>query len=128
MDILFKSAAILLTTSLLALLLRRTSPEIALLLSLSSIMATLLAACSLAQGFRDFLESVRMAFNGLELVVTPVFKCLAVSIVTRMASDLCKDASQGAASSVLEFLGTVCALGLSLPLLTSILKTIGGLL
>ena len=128
MDILYKSAAILLLTSLLTLLLRKTSPELALLLSLAAVLITLLAACSFAREFRDFLESVRMVFDGLELIVNPVLKCLAVSIVTRMVSDLCKDASQSAASSVLELIGTMCALGLSLPLLTSIIKTIGGLL
>ena len=128
MEVLFKSAAILLLASLLALLLRKTSPEIALLLSLSAVVTTLIAACSMMKSFRDFLETVRMTFDGLELILNPVLKCLAVSLVTRMASDLCKDASQSAASSALEFVGKLCALGLSLPLLTSIIKTIGGLL
>ncbi len=128
MEILLKSSAVLVSASLLAILLRKTSPETALLLSLTAITVTLTAACRLAQGFVDYLDTVRHAFDGLELIMSSVLKCLAISIITRIASDLCKDASQSAAASALEFIGTVCALGLSMPLLTSIIKTIGGLL
>ena len=60
-------------------------------------------------------------------MIAPIMKCLAIAIVTRIASELCKDSAQNAAAAAVELAGTVCAVSTVMPLLMSVLKMIGGL-
>lgn len=128
MELLIRCSAVLILTALVGLLIRRTSPEITLLLSIASVTTVLLAAFSLVGEFRTFTDTVQNMMKGLEPMTAPILKCVGVAVTTRMASDLCRDASQSAASSALELLGTICALGVAMPLILSVVKTIGGLL
>lgn len=52
---------------------------------------------------------------------------MAVAIVTKLASELCREASQSAAASAVELAGTLCAFSVALPLIMSMLKMIGGM-
>ena len=128
MELLFKAAATVLLTSLIALLIRKSNPELALLINIAAVVFVFFAACDYAFGLRELSDTVHTMMRGKESFTSPVIKCVAVSLVTRITSDLCKDASQTATASALELLGTVCALGIAMPLILSVLKTIGGLL
>ena len=98
------------------------------LLSIAAITAVLLAALRYAEAFRELTATVRTLLDGSESYLLPVLKCLAAAIVTRIASDLCRDASQTALASAVELTGAVCAVGISLPMILAVLKRIGGLL
>ena len=76
------------------------------------------AAC---QGLRDKGGTMLVKICGLTRQAD-------VDAALRLGANFCKDASQGAAAATIELLGTVCALGIAMPLLLSVLKTIGGLL
>ncbi len=54
-------------------------------------------------------------------------KCLDIAAVSRLSAELCRAASQGAASAVVDLMGTVCALSVAMPLILSVVNTIGGL-
>ena len=128
MDLLLKASALLLVASLIGLLLRKNSPEMGLVLSLSAVTIVFFLTASVGEAFKEFAETVgKLTENGAALVY-PVLKCLGIAILTRVTAELCRDASQAAASSAVELMGTVCALCVALPLILSIVKTIGGLL
>ena len=128
MDLLLKASALLLVASLIGLLLRRNNPELGLVLSLTAVTLVFLLAASLGAAFKEFTETVgKLTENGAALTY-PVLKCLGIAILTRITAELCRDASNAAASSAVELMGTVCALCVALPLILSIVKTIGGLL
>ena len=55
-------------------------------------------------------------------------KTVGIAIVTKIGSDLCRDAGESALAAALEFAGTVCALLTALPLLRAVLELIGELL
>ena len=128
MDLLIKSSAILLLGSLVSLLIRKSNPELALLLNLASVTLVFILAFSVAEEIKSTMESVNRMTDNAAVMTYPVLKCLAVAAITRLCSELCRDASQGAASSAIELMGTICALSVSLPLIMSVVKTIGGLL
>ena len=128
MDLLFKAAGAVLLTNLIALLIRKFNPELALLINMAAVAFVFFAACDYAFGLRELADTIHTMMQGKESFTSPVIKCVALSLVTRMTSDLCKDAAQSATASALELLGTVCALGIAMPLILSVLKTIGGLL
>ena len=128
MELLLRGAAVALTAALLTLVLNKNSPELASLLSLAAIAVLLIAALRYAEGFGELTRTVRGLMDGSESVLLPVLKCLGAAIVTRIAADLCRDASQTALASAVELTGSFCAFGISLPLILNVLKQMGGLL
>lgn len=128
MDVLFRVSAALLLAALAGLLLRKNAPELALLLSMAAVASALLAACAYLAPLRELIETAQTLLGDTDWLLRPLYKCLAVALLTRFAGDLCRDAQQSAAASALEFSGTVCALSLAAPLLLSVVKSLGGLL
>ena len=125
MTILMKAAAIGLTGALVALLLKKTAPEMALALSLAvCIMGAGLAAELIAQ-LKQIIDLARSQTGLSPAIVEPVLKCVGVGVVTRLAADLCKDAGQGAIASAVELTGAACAMATALPLIRSLLQMIG---
>lgn len=127
MNVILKASALFLTGSLIGILLRKNNPEFALLLSLATITTVFIGCTSIAGELKAFVETVQKMSQDSALTY-PVWKCLAIAVITRISSELCRDASQGAASSAMEFTGTICALCVAMPLILSVAKTIGGLL
>ena len=62
------------------------------------------------------------------LLLTPVIKCVGISLVTELGAQICKDASQGAAAAFVELCGTLCALYVALPLISSLVAVVEGLI
>ena len=123
-----RAAGAALTASVLALLIRRRDPEIALLLGALAAAGILFAAAA-PMGDLLQMKELTLQYTGLdERLLMPVLKCLGISIVTRFAGELCKDASQGAAAMAVELMGSACALVTVLPLLIGLIRTIGGMM
>lgn len=128
MELVIRAAALALCAAFAALLLRRAAPELTLPLSAVAAAVILAAAVGFLRGVGDLSDTVRKSFGVGETYTLPVLKCLGISLVTKLTSELCRDASQSAAAAAVELAGTACALGVVLPLLSALLQTIGGLL
>lgn len=128
MELIVKTAALALTAALIGIVLRRTNPELSLLLSICTVVLIMGAALGFAKSFTELAQTVQRIFGVSETLIKPVLKCVAVAIITKMTSDLCKDSSQAAAASAVELAGTVCALCIIMPLLMSMLTAIGGMI
>lgn len=128
MELVLKAAALALTAALIGIVLRRTNPEMTLLLSICTVVLIMGAALGFVQSFTELARTVQRIFGVSETLIKPVIKCVAVAIITKMTSDLCKDSSQAAAASAVELAGTVCALCIIMPLLMSMLTAIGGMI
>ena len=123
-----KAAALALTAALIGIVLRRTNPELSLLLNICTVVLIMGAALGFTKSFTELAQTVQRIFGVSETLTKPVLKCVAVAIITKMTSDLCKDSSQAAAASAVELAGTVCALCIIMPLLMSMLTAIGGMI
>lgn len=128
MELIVKAAALALTAALIGIVLRRTNPELSLLLSICTVVLIMGEALGFAKSFTELAQTVQRIFGVSETLIKPVLKCVAVAIITKMTSDLCKDSSQAAAASAVELAGTVCALCIIMPLLMSMLTAIGGMI
>ena len=128
MNLLYRATAVLLLSSLLGILLKKNAPELSLLLSLAAVLFVFLSAMSAAEQFREFVRTIQSYLSGMDMLMLPVFKCLGIAVISRVGAELCRDANQAAAASSLELMGTVCALGVAMPLILSLVKTLGGLL
>ncbi len=128
MELIWKAAAAALLASAVGLLLRRHNPEAALLLGALTAICVLSAALGLLNGLRDLRSLISsLVGKNSETLILPVFKCMAVTLVTRFAVELCRDAAQNSVAAALEVSGSACCLALAMPLLISVLKTLGGL-
>ena len=97
METVLQIAAVCLVGAVLAAVLRQRSPEAALLLAAA--LAWLLA--------ENTLQACPIA---------PLVKTLGIALVSRLGTEICRDAGQGAMAAVLETAGAFGAVLVSLPL------------
>ena len=87
MTLLLKAAAVSMAGAVMALLLRRSAPELGLGVSVAvSLMAAGLAA-ELLSGLTELLSLVRDETGLSPAVTAPVLKCVGIGVVTRLSAE-----------------------------------------
>ena len=120
-----QAAALCVIAALLGLVLRRSNPEITLLLALAAAAAVLLALAEPLTELLRFLERLaEQSGVSRTLLLTPLYKTVGIALVVKVGGGLCRDAGESALAAALEFAGTVCALLTALPLLRAVLELI----
>ena len=127
MELLIRTAVRGLAGAVVALLLRKNAPELALALSLAVCLMGAGMAMELFGQLKQIVQLAREQTGLSPAVVGPVLKCVGIGAVTRLAADLCKDAGQGAVASAVEMCGAACAMTAALPLIRALLQMIGDL-
>lgn len=115
------------TGSLFVLLIKRTNPEISVLLSLAVSALIIYLAVRVFSEVKEVLDLAGSTVTFSGAYVAPVFKCVGIGIVSRLGSDICRDAGQSAAASSVEICGAMCAIFAALPLIKAFLRLIGEL-
>ena len=107
--------------ALTGLLLRKSNPEIALLLALAAAVTVLMQLAAPVRELFDFLKRLTGYSGVSDMLFLPLYKTIGIALIVRIGGNLCKDAGQNALASVLEFAGAICALVTALPLLSAVL-------
>ena len=128
MELIFKVSAAAVAGSALGLVIKKINPELSLLLSVSISVLIFSLALSFFDSFKELTSVLRNLCKGSEIFIKPVLKCLAVAIVSKMSGDICRDSSQTAIASAIDFAGGLCALSIAMPLILSLVNMIGGFL
>ena len=128
MELLVKIAAVCVPAALIAGVLRKDSPAMALLIALAAGCVILFSALGAFEEIGNFLRECAELTSASQTVLGVLLRVLGIAVVTRMASDICKDAGLGAASSAAELAGTAAALYAGLPVMRGVLDMIKGLL
>lgn len=101
-------------------LLRKKTPEQALLLTIAVLAAALAFLLGQAVPLVERLRSL-FAQAGIEAAyVSVLLRTVAAALVTRLCADLCRDGGSQAMASVVETAGAVAALLIALPLLEAV--------
>lgn len=124
----FRIAALGVTAALCALLLKKQTPELALALALAAGCAILSFAMGWVEQLTDFLDELGDAAGLSPAVLAPVLKVVGIALVSRWASELCRDAGEGSLAVFVETAASALALLVCVPLLKSVLATVTGLL
>lgn len=108
-------------------LLKGKSPALALLVSLAAVLVLLgLLLPYLQTVYRQFFGL--LSDGGLDnSILLPVVKVLAITQITHIAAELCRDAGERGLAAKLELCGTTASLLCILPLAEQALKLIGAL-
>ena len=127
-EALWKAVALCLIGALLAAFLKKTSPDVALVLALC-VCVTVLAVVIRGVGeVWSFLTEV-LERGGLTMdLFTPLLKIVGIALITRTAGELCRDAGQSALSGMVETAGGFAAILVSLPLFRAAWTLLEGLL
>ena len=118
MEQVFQVTGLCVVGALLALVLKKGSPELALLLALAAVAAVLLFLMGALGELMEFLREIGAASGLSEDLFIPLYKTVGIALVVKAGGSLCRDAGESALASAVE---TVCALLVSLPLLRAVL-------
>jgi len=124
MDLLIKGTVICVVATMLVSVLKRNTPELALLLILAVVGAVMAGTFSLYGELVLFWHEM-IGQTGLDSALfSPLIKIMAISLVTRIGSDICQDSGQKTLSFLMELTGTLCSLGAATPLLKKVVSVL----
>ena len=127
MAILIKVAAIAVAGVVIGLVIKKNSPDMALMLTISLALIALYLAFDTIKAVTEFVTSLAGAAQISPAILTVVFKAVGISIVTKLSSDVCRDAGQSSVASGIELTGSFAALYIALPLFKTVMDMIGSL-
>lgn len=130
MELIAKVTVSCIVVALTALLLERDTPELGLLLTLGAIAVVMGFALSYYREIQEMVETL-LGQAGLDgALFLPILKIIAISMVTKLGGDVCRDSGQKALGAVIDLAGTFCSLLAAEPLLRtalSMLTQMGGI-
>ena len=126
--VVLKAAVIGAACTVAAIVVKRGSGELAILLSLTVCCAILSLTLGMASEAVEAMTSAAEAANLSPAIVAPVLKCIGIGVITRLSSDVCRDGGQSAVASAVETAGAVGAVCCAIPLARMLLKMLEGLL
>jgi len=128
MDMLIRVMAIAVVGSVIGLVLKKNSPEMSMLLTISVAIFALYLAFEVIGSVVGFIRSLSETAGISPAVLGIVLKTIGIAIVTKLTSDICRDAGQSGVAAGVDFAGTITAIYISLPLLESVMSMINSLI
>ena len=120
MEVMVQIAAVGITAAVLGAVLRKNTPELALLLGLCAGLWMLSAVAGGLGAVVALMEELAGLSGLSEELLEPVGKTVALSILTRLAAEVCRCAGEGGVAAFVETAGTVLALVVALPLVRAV--------
>ena len=128
MELLIKCVSVTAFSVIVILLLRKRNPELAFAVSAVTVPVLLLAFGAVIQELLASVKEIQQMYQSSAVHARPILKCLGIAFISKFGADLCRDASQSALASAVETAGTLCAAALVMPMILSLMTTIGGML
>ena len=120
MEVIIKVTAVCLVGAVLAILLKKSNPELALLLALAACVTVLHLMAKGLEDVHAFLEEMA-AWGGLSAdLFTPLWKTVGIALLTRIGTELCKDADENAMATLVEMSGAFGAVLVAIPLFEAV--------
>lgn len=116
------------TAAAAAVLLRRLGGEFGLIVSLAASVVILLAVITSISPLIELIKELADEAGTQTEHIAVLLKALAVCIITRLASEVCRDSGEGAIASKVEFAGRTAVLLVAVPLFREILEIVKGLI
>lgn len=124
MEQVLQITAVCVLAALLAVVVKRGAPEVALLLGLGTVIVALLALSGSLQDLMNFFTRLNERTGVSGEIFLPLYKTVGIALVVKIGSGLCKDAGAAALASAVEIAGAICALLVAIPLLDRVLSVL----
>ena len=112
------------TAAMIAVVVRRGTPEFALLLAIACVCAVMLFLAEPIRSLMGFLEELSDGSGISQQLFLPLYKTIGIALVVKLGGDLCRDVGETALASAIDLAGSLCALFVALPLLQTVLTLI----
>ena len=122
MELVSQVTALCVVGALMALVVKKSNPETALLLTLTAAVVVLLALIDAMGELVDFFKELEDKSGLSRDLFVPLYKTIGIALIVRVGGSLCRDAGESALASVVESAGSICALLVALPLLRAVLS------
>ena len=122
-----KISALAVAAVLCSAVVRRGTPEIALVISLVAGAAVVWLSMDALEQVIYLMERMANLAQVDSQVLRPVIKTVVISILTRVSGEICKSGGESGLAAFVETAGTLLALGVSLPLVEGVLELMGRL-
>jgi len=120
MDVIIKAAGILLLSCVCGIIIKKTNPEISLLLGSAAAACVLICAVGAGGGIGEMKGVLEKYCDMDDSLLLPVMKCCAAAVITKLSGELCREAAQPTAAYAIELVGVICSLGFTLPIVESL--------
>ena len=120
METMVRIAAVGLTAAVLGTVLKKSAPELALLLVVAAGVWILTLTLDGLRAVAALMEELAGVSGLSEELLKPVAKTVALSILTRLTAEICRSAGESGLASFVELGGTVAALVVALPLMRAV--------
>lgn len=121
-------AALAVAAALCVLVVKREAGGAALVLGLAAGAVILGQVLGAAEAVRALMAELGERAGLSPAVLDPVIKTVGIAILTRISSEVCRDAGESGIAAAVETAGAVLALWIALPLLRAVLDTVTSLL
>ena len=121
-------AALAVAAALCALVVKREAGGAALVLGLAAGAVILGQVLGAAEAVRAVVDELGERAGPSPAVLDPVIKTVGIAILTRISSEVCRDAGESGIAGAVETAAAVLALWVALPLLRAELDTVRSLL
>lgn len=128
MEAMAKLAAVGVTAVVLSAVLKKNTPELALLLALAAGLWMLAQAAVGLGAAAAMMRELAGQAEVSEVLLEPVVKTVALSILTRLTAEICRSAGEGGVAAFVETAGAALALLAALPLVRAVAQLMGELL
>ena len=128
MEAMAKLTAVGVTAVVLSAVLKKNTPELALLLVLAAGLWMLSLVASGLGAIVALMEELAQQAGLSEALLEPVVKTVALSILPKLTVELCRSAGEGGVAAFVETAGAVLALLVALPLIQAVAQLMGELL
>ena len=123
-----KLTAVGVTAAVLSAVLKRNTPELAMLLALCAGLWMLALAAEGLGAAVALMEELAQLAGLSEALLEPVVKAVALSILTRLTAEICRSAGEGGVAAFVETAGSALSLMAALPLVRAVAQMMGELL
>ena len=120
MALVTQAAGICVIAALLGLVLRRSSPEVTLLLALAAAAAVLLALGQPLGELLAFLDSLTAQAGVSAALFRPLYKIVGIALVIKVGGGLCRDAGESALAGRIRLALRLALLALAAPLMAEV--------
>lgn len=128
MEAAVKISACAVTAAVLAVVLKKNTPELAVLLVLAAGVWIVTMTVRGLSSVADLMGELARLSGVSEVLLEPVLKIVLLSILTRLTVEICRGAGEGGTAAFVETAGTVLALVIALPLVKAVVELMGSIL
>lgn len=123
----FKVAIIGVIAVFLAIPLRKDKAEIGMMLIMASCLLILTLSTDKLHDIVDAIHKIEGYMGKGAMYIGILLKMIGITYIAEFASNLCNDAGYGAVANQIEFYGKLMILAVSIPILMTLIETIGSL-